>query len=351
LSAPTTRYDAWRFEPDGARERLQRHLGVRSLEGFGCADLLLAVGAAGAVLAYLEETNPALLPLLGGLRTYTTDQYMGLDAHTRRNLELTRGARSGGPQGSLLAVLDATRTPMGGRLLRRFLGQPLLDLDAIGARQDAVGAFVERRLLRGALLTALGSIGDPQRLTSRALRGVATARDLLALRELLGTVGPLRERLAGIAALAPVHEALDPCPEVVAEIGRAVADGEDGRLIRPGYDAARDELVAAIADTRRWLAELESAERARTGIRSLKVGYNQVFGYYLEVTHPHRDRVPADYVRKQTLANAERFITPQLKEAEARILHAEERISAAERALFVALLGRVGAQAPRLLRT
>jgi DNA mismatch repair protein MutS len=130
-----------------------------------------------------------------------------------------------------------------------------------------------------------------------------------------------------------------------------VADGDDGRLIRPGYDAARDELVAAIAETRRWLAELETTERARTGIRSLKVGYNQVFGYYLEVTHPHRDRVPPDYVRKQTLANAERFITPQLKDAEARILHAEERIGAVERALFAALLGRVGAQAPRLLRT
>jgi DNA mismatch repair protein MutS len=138
---------------------------------------------------------------------------------------------------------------------------------------------------------------------------------------------------------------------VAEEIGRAVAEGDDGRLIRPGYDAARDELVAAIADTRRWLAELESTERARTGIRSLKVGYNQVFGYYLEVTHPHRDRVPADYVRKQTLANAERYVTPQLKEAEARILHAEERIGAVERALFAVLLGRIGAQAARLLRT
>ncbi len=376
LPAPTTRYDAWRFEPESARDRLLRQFGVRSLEAFGCERQPLAVGAAGAVLAYLEENNPALLPLLRGLRTYSADAYMVLDAHTRRNLELTRGARGGAPEGSLLAVLDATRTPMGGRLLRRFLGQPLLDLAAIEARQAAVAAFVERRALRADLLGHLNGLGDLERLTSRALQGVASARELLALRALLLAVAPIRDRLADVApgdamegvssgaahapssalqpgdeGLAAVRAALDPCADVADEIGRAVADGDDGRLIRDGYDAARDELIASIAETRRWLAELESAERARTGIRSLKVGYNQVFGYYLEVTHPHRDRVPADYVRKQTLANAERYITPQLKEAEARILHAEERIGAVERALFAALLGRVGAQAPRLLRT
>jgi len=351
LPGPLTRYDAWRFEPEAARERLLRQLGVRSLEGFGCADLPLAIGAAGAVLAYLEETNPALLPLLGGLRTYQTDAYLVLDAHTRRNLELTRSARGGGAEGSLLAVLDATRTPMGGRLLRRFLGQPLLDLAAITARQDAIATLLERPPLRAELLGRLGAMGDLERWTSRALQGVAGARELLALRELLASVEPLRERLAGIGALALVRDGLDACADVADEIGRAVAAGEDGRLIRPGYDAARDALVDSIAETRRWLAELESAERARTGIRSLKVGYNQVFGYYLEVTHAHRDRVPDDYVRKQTLANAERYVTPRLKEAEAVILHAEERIAAADRALFAALLGKIGAQAPRLLRT
>ncbi|HLH14430.1 MAG TPA: DNA mismatch repair protein MutS, partial [Solirubrobacteraceae bacterium] len=381
LTGPITRYDAWRFEPESARDRLLRQFGVRSLEGFGCQGLPLAVGAAGAVLAYLEENNPALLPLLRGLRTYSTDAYMVLDAHTRRNLELTRGARGGAVEGSLLAVLDATRTPMGGRLLRRFLGQPLLDLAAIEARQSAVAAFVARRALRADLLGRLNGLGDLERLTSRALQGVASARELLALRSLLLAVGPLRDQLAAASADTPetpasdgtpaphlppyaspapemggesldaVYRALDPCQDVADEIARAVADGDEGRLIRDGYDSARDELIAAIAETRRWLAELESAERARTGIRSLKVGYNQVFGYYLEVTHAHRDRVPADYVRKQTLANAERYITPQLKEAEARILHAEERIGAVERALFAALLGRVGAQAPRLLRT
>jgi DNA mismatch repair protein MutS len=368
LAGPVTRYDAWRFESDSARDRLLRHLRVRSLEGFGCDRLPLAVGAAGAILAYLEETNPALLPLLRGLRAYSTAAYMALDPHTRRNLELTRGARSGTVEGSLLAVLDATQTPMGGRLLRRFLGQPLLDLAAIQARQAAVCALVERRPVRTDVLARLGHVGDLERLTSRALQGVANARDLLALRALLLAVGPLRELVADLtprssealpsdavddarSGLGVLREALDPCPDVADEIERAVADGDDGRLIRSGYDAARDELVAAIADTRRWLAELETAERARTGIRGLKVGYNQVFGYYLEVTHPHRDKVPADYVRKQTLANAERFITPQLKEAEARILHAEERITAVERALFAALLGRIGAHAPRLLRT
>ncbi|HZU08023.1 MAG TPA: DNA mismatch repair protein MutS [Chloroflexota bacterium] len=351
LPGAVTRCDAWRFDPEVARERLLRQFGVRSLESFGCADRPLAIGAAGAVLAYLEETNPALLPLLTGLRTYSTDAYMALDAHTRRNLELLRSARTGSPEGSLLAVLDVTRTPMGGRLLRRWLGQPLLDVAAITARQEAVAAFVEARALRAELLASLNGIGDLERLTSRALQGVATPRELLALREILLAVAPLRERLAGLAPLAAVAEALDPCADVADEIGRAVADDAEGRLIRPGYDAARDELVASIADTRRWLAELEGVERERTGIRSLKVGYNQVFGYYIEVTHPNRDRVPPDYIRKQTLANAERYITPQLKEAEARILHAEERIEAVERALFAQLLSRIGAQAPRLLRT
>jgi DNA mismatch repair protein MutS len=196
LGAPTTRYDAWRFEPESARDRLLRQFSVRSLEGFGCAGLPLAVGAAGAVLAYLEENNPALLPLLRGLHTYSTDAYMALDAHTRRNLELTRGARGGAAEGSLLAVLDATRTPMGGRLLRRFLGQPLLDLAAIEARQAAVAAFVERRALRADLLARLNGLGDLERLTSRALQGVASARELLALRALLLAVGPLRDQLA-----------------------------------------------------------------------------------------------------------------------------------------------------------
>jgi len=351
LPGHVTRFDAWRFDPEAARDRLLRQFGVRSLEGFGCAHLPLAIGAAGAILAYLEETNPALLPLLRGLRTYSTAAYMILDAHTRRNLELTHGARGGGAQASLLGVLDQTRTPMGGRLLRRWLGQPLLDVAAIRARQDAVAALVEARGVRAAVLTRLGTVGDLERLTSRALQGVASARELLQLRELLLAVEPVRELLREVPALAELRAALDPCRALADEIGRAVADGDDGRLIRDGYDAERDALVAAIADTRRWLAELEGAERARTGIKSLKVGYNQVFGYYIEVTHPHRERVPPDYVRKQTLANCERYITPQLKEAESRILHAEERIAAVERALFQALLARVGEHAPRLLRT
>jgi DNA mismatch repair protein MutS len=366
LPEPVRRYDAWRFEPEAARERLLRQLGVRSLEGFGCEDCPLAIAAAGGILAYLEETNPALLPLLRELRTYSTAAYMALDAHTRRNLELTRSARAGSTEGSLLAVLDLTRTPMGGRLLRRLVGQPLLDLAAVQARQATVAALVERRAERAELLKGLDGIGDLERLTTRVVQGAASARELLALRALLLRVGPLRALLGELApaataaplpgpegfdSLPAIVATLDPCPDVADEIGRAVADADDGRLIRDGYDAARDELVASIAETRRWLAELEGVERTRTGIRSLKVGYNQVFGYYIEVTHPHRDRVPPEYIRKQTLTQAERYVTPELKEAEARILHAEERINAVERALFTALLGRIGAQAPRLLRT
>ncbi len=342
------------FEPEAAAQRLCRHFAVRTLEAYGCADMPLAVAAAGAILTYLDKMNPALLGLLIGLRTYATDTYMLLDAHTQRNLELLEGAR-GGAKGALLTVLDQTRTAMGGRLMRRVLTQPLLDLVELNRRYDALEELIDRPSLRARLGSLLDGLGDLERLAGRVRQGTAIPRELVALSELLTVIPHLQTALGSASAelLQEVAEALDDCPELTGLIARAIATGEDneGRIIRRNYSADLDTLIDSISESRRWIAGLEAAERERTGIKSLKVGYNKVFGYYLEISHANSSRVPADYLRKQTLVNGERYITPELKDHEARILNAEERIEELERALFADLLRQAGVYYPRLSAT
>jgi DNA mismatch repair protein MutS len=342
------------FEPEAAAERLCRHFGVRTLEAYGCAQLPLAVAAAGAILSYLDKMNPALLRLLIGLRTYATNTYMVLDAHTQRNLELLEGAR-GGIKGSLLGVLDQTRTAMGGRLMRRVLTQPLIDLVELNRRFDAVEDLREHPSLRARLGSLLDGLGDLERLAGRLRQGTAVPRELLALRELLGVAPHFQDVLQTTNAelLQEIGLALDDCPELSALIERAIVTGEDteGRTIRRGYSNDLDTLIDSISESRRWIAGLEAAERERTGIKSLKVGYNKVFGYYLEVSHANSSRVPTDYLRKQTLVNGERYITPELKDHEARILNAEERIEELERTLYADLLRQAGIYYARLSST
>jgi DNA mismatch repair protein MutS len=344
------------FQEGPARERLLRHFATASLEPFGCEGLPLASGAAAAALAYIEGTNRDLLRLLRGLHTYTTGAYVALDPHTRRNLELTRAARSGERAGSLLAALDQTRTAMGGRLLRRWLTQPLRDVAAINRRLDAVEALARDPDRRTALQTALEAAGDLERLVGRARQGAATARDLLALAAGLraaGTVAALAPPDEGDApaqALAALLARLDPAPDVADLIERAVSDAED-RPVRRGFDPELDELVGAVENAQATLLEMERREREQTGIRSLKLGFNKVFGYYIEVTRPNLKLVPGRYIRRQTLANGERFVTPELKEWEARILRAEERIAARAREVFAGVVEAVGAQVDRLLAT
>jgi DNA mismatch repair protein MutS len=344
------------FQEEPARERLLRHFATASLEPFGCEGLPLASGAAAAALAYIEGTNRDLLRLLRGLHTYTTGAYVALDPHTRRNLELTRAARSGERAGSLLAALDQTRTAMGGRLLRRWLNQPLRDVAAINRRLDVVEALARDPERRAALRSALEAAGDLERLAGRARQGTATARDLLALAAGLraaGTVAALAPPDEGDApaqALAALLVRLDPAPDVADLIERAVSDVED-RPVRRGFDPELDELVGAVENAQATLLEMERREREQTGIRSLKVGFNKVFGYYIEVTRPNLKLVPERYIRRQTLANGERFVTPELKEWEARILRAEERIAARAREVFTGVVEAVGAQVDRLLAT
>jgi len=349
-----TRLEHWHFEAERAQATLGRQFGTHSLEAYGCADLPGALGAAGAILAYLGHTNPALLPLLTGLRTEIARDRVGLDLATRRNLELTRGLRSGGSRGSLLGVLDETRTAMGSRALRRLIGQPRTDLEELLRRQSIVAALVDRPETRARLAALLSAVGDLERLTSRVTQGIASARDYLSLASGLRTVAVLGADLAAAqeSVLPDLAATLDVCADVLAEVTSAVVEDDAGvARIRPGYWPGLDDALARVADTRSWLGGLERRERERTGIRSLKVGFNKVFGYYIEVTRSNLALVPGEYQRKQTIAGGERFVTVPLKEAEARILAADEAIAELERAALAALGARVTTAAARLLAT
>jgi DNA mismatch repair protein MutS len=349
-SLTVTPWDARYFREDAARDRLHEHFQIASLEPFGCEGLPLAVRAAGAILAYLQETQRGALAQITGLETYSVSGFMTLDAHTRRNLELFESGRGGGIKGSLLGVLDHTRTAMGGRLLRRWLGEPLLDLARLRERQDAVAAAKEQVALRARLAPILSHAGDIERLINRALQRIATPRDLVALAHGLRAV----EEVAAATVDAPeglarVCAAIHPLPELQALIGAALVDEPpltmaEGGVIRQGYHAELDTLTDAARNGRQWVAELERKERERSGISTLRVGYNKVFGYYLEVTNSQLSRVPQDYIRKQTLSTGERFITPDLKEYEALILNAQEKSVKLEQELFAALRADIAAQ-------
>jgi len=351
-----TPFDARHFASVAATETLQGHFGVVSLEAFGCAHLPLATRAAGAIVRYLTETNAMLLPLLAGLRTYHTHGTMHLDAATRHNLELHGAGRAGTAGGSLLKTLDGTKTAMGGRLLRRMLAEPLTERAAVEVRLDATAAFVTRTALRLGVLALLAEIGDMERLTARARQETATPRELIALRDALRAVPTLIHLLRGAEndALDALVARLDPCTAAEDLLTRAVLVAvakEDTRRIRPGYDPDFDALVHTATHARETIAAMEAAERERTGIRSLKIKYNSVFGYGIEVSNANRARVPADYRRTQTLTNAERYVTSALKEWEATVLHAEERITAREDELYGGVLREIGAVAPVLLGT
>ncbi|MCR4407160.1 MAG: DNA mismatch repair protein MutS [Anaerolineae bacterium] len=351
-----TPYEDWRFELGNARRSLLDHFGVASLAGFGCEGLPLAVRAAGAIIQYLQETQRAGLGQLDSLHTYSTSEFMTLDAATRRNLELTETIRERTSKGSLLGVLDATVTAMGGRVLRQWINQPLLNLTRLNERLDAVQALYDDTPARSKLIALLKGLPDLERLTNRVVQRIAGPRDLLGIRRALEAVPRLKEVLAATTPLDSLVKELDPCTEVASLIGQAIADDPPATLtsvgvIRPGFSAELDGVIMASRDAKEWVANLERSERQRTGIKSLKVGYNKVFGYYIEVTKANLDAVPAEYIRKQTLVNAERFITPELKEYESLILNAEERILDIESRLFREVCDQVAVAAPRMLRT
>jgi DNA mismatch repair protein MutS len=353
-----TEHARWPFDQETARQTLQEHFQVASLDGFGVAGLPLATRAAGGLLHYLAETQRSQLRQLANLRTYSIAHFMTLDPSTRRNLELTETLRRRSVQGSLLGVLDVTVTGMGGRLLRQWIAQPLLDVDRLGERLDAVGAFVSDTPTRTQMRALLKRVADLERLTSRAVQGIIRPRDLIGIRQSLEALPEIRQELEKIQEGASALQSMsshDPCQDIAELITQAIVDEPPatlgaGGVIRPGFSSELDQILVASKDAKTWVADLEKQERSRTGIKSLKVGYNKVFGYYLEVTKANADRVPEAYIRKQTLVNAERYITPELKEYESLILNAQERMQDLEERIFQQVVEQVAAGAGRLLQ-
>jgi DNA mismatch repair protein MutS len=354
-----TERDAWEFDGAGGSDELTRQFGVASLEGFGIgADDAIATGAAGALLRYLRELQPAGVPHLGRPVVERPSGVMPIDDMTRRNLELVESLRGGDGEGTLIDVLDRTQTPMGARLLRQWILAPLTSRAAIEGRLDRVGALVADALARQVLRGALDGVRDLERLAVKAAAARATPRELRALGDAIARLPAVAAAVARIALpdgdpFAGLKAHWDGCDDVGDPICRLLVERPpsaigDEPTIATGADAALDALRALRDGGKDGIAEIQAAERARTGISSLKVGYNRVFGYYIEVTNPHRDAIPSDYQRRQTLTGAERYVTPALKEYEERVLSAAERIEVRERELFEAARAAAGREASRL---
>ena len=319
--------EAYRFDPDRGRRRLQDLLGIGYDASIGAENAPLAIGAAGVVLDYLQSNQVRLAPGLLRVRTYSPDAVMQLDQGTVRNLELP----------ALMKLVDRTATPIGSRRLRAWLSAPLRDVESIELRLQGVTEFEASPALRASIAGALKRVADLERLVARAGQGLCTARELVALRRSLESLPEVAESMkpAVTLALRQLASRVLPQSELAETLARALVDeppalARDGGAIRAGYDAELDAIRASSREAREWIARLETSERERTGIRSLKVGYNRVFGYYIEVGHSHSAGIPSDYVRKQTLTGAERYVTPELKEKEAIVLNAQQQLVARE---------------------
>ncbi len=348
-----TRRPAWHFDPTAGREKLTAHFGTHDLAGFGCEDLPAAVGAAGALLQYVEETQRTALPHITGLGVERHDDALVIDAATRRNLEIDQ-ARSGQRRHSLVGLMDRTATAMGSRLLGRWINRPLRDHQAIAARHDAVAALLDHFELDD-LQRTLAGVGDIERILSRIALGSARPRDLATLRDSLALIPEIRPHLQALDAplLSDLDRDLGDENELVALLQRAIRDNppvliRDGGVLAEGWDAELDRLRELSQNADRFLLELEERERRRTGIATLKVSYNRVHGYYIEVSRAQADQVPADYVRRQTLKAVERYITPELKKFEDQVLSARERALALEKRLYEELLEELRSHIPRL---
>ncbi len=335
-----------------AKQRLLLKFKVKSLEGMGCENLPLGVRAAGGLLEYLEETQKENSVPLQLLHTYALSDFLILDHQTRRNLEITQTVRDGNLHGSLLWAIDKTATAMGGRALRRWLLQPLLDIKGIRARHDTIQELVENGALRQDLQQLLRQIYDIERLAGRAGSGTATARELVALADSLGKLPALAN--VALQGRSPYLKALQNVPPLLEELAQNIHSAlvdeppiylKEGGLIRAGVNDTLDEMRNLASGDQQWLANLEATERERTGISNLKVGYNKAFGYYISITKSKIDQVPSDYIRKQTLTNEERYSTEELKEREVRILTAREDLNQLEYNIFTALRTEVGEHA------
>ena len=346
-----------RIDFEQAAATLLSHLKARTLESFGCEGLPRAVIAAGGIVEYLDRTRKSTKVQLNNLAVYSTQRFMALDARTRRNLELFEGGRGQERELSLLATIDQTRTVLGARLLRRWLGQPLLNLAAVEKRLDAVDCLHRDGIIRAEVASTLSGVADLERIIGRAVAGSVAPRELLALKSGLEAIPALREQIDALGpAMQWLRGELVPAPEVVALIEAAIEPEPsggvgDGNVIRQGFSAEIDELKNASVNARQYIAGLEQKERERTGVRSLKVGYNQVFGYYIEVSKSQTGSLPDDYIRRQTLTNAERYIIPELKEYESLALNARERLAEAEEEVYRRVCAQVAESAAVIARS
>jgi DNA mismatch repair protein MutS len=352
-----TSYDEWNFDYLEAYRKLLKHFKVASLEGFGCEGMVVAISAAGALLSYLEETQKSTTAFKK-IRVLRRETHMLLDAHTLKNLEITKNMNDGGKEGSLLWVVDQTCTPMGGRLLRSWLLNPLLDTDEIRQRQDAVGSLMENTNTLPKIQRLLKNISDIERLSSKIENETVHARDLLALQNSLEHFPEIKKLFQEYdnSKIQSLSEQIDELSDVKSLIHNALADDpplgiKDGGIIRDGFNHDVDELRQIRGSGKDFIASLQVKERQKTRIPSLKVGYNRVFGYYIEVTKTHLSLVPEHYLRKQTLVNGERFITPELKEYEAKVLNAEERLKSLEYQLFIDIRQGISKETERIQKT
>jgi len=350
--------DSWYFDDTLCRRTLQEHFHVNTLEGLGLADYDSGVIASGALLKYLEETQKTSLTHLSKLKKYTTGNYMLLDSSTRRNLELTETLREKQKRGSLLWVLDKTKTSMGARMLRKFVEQPLIEKESVIRRLDAVEELKNNAISREEIREYLGPVYDLERIGGKITYQSANPRDLLAFQTSLSMLPPIKYILSDMQSdyLKEIYEDLDTMEDLYSLVQNAIADEppiamKEGGIIREGYNEDVDRLRRAKSEGKDWLATLEATEREKTGIKNLKIRYNKVFGYYLEVTNSFKDLVPDYYVRKQTLANAERYIIPELKELEDTILGAEDKLFALEYDIYVEIRNQIAGEITRIQKT
>ncbi len=353
IIAHLTPYASWKFEPGKCNETLLAHFNSSTLDGFGLRNNSLSVRAAGTIIQYLKDTQPDSLTLLTSLRSYSINEFMTLDAATRRNLELDETLRRE-RKGSLLGTLDQAITPMGKRMIHQWVSQPLLNVEKIVHRQNGVQYFFDDGMKRAELRAALKPLADLERLVNRVIAGQAQPRDLVAMRDTLG-------RLPNVANIIGQEQTL-PLPKIeqsnneLSVLQSAIDDDppsilQNTGIMRAGYSQELDSVIEASKHARDWIANLEGVEREKTGIKTLKVGYNKVFGYYIEISRGAADKAPESYIRKQTLVNAERFITPEMKEYETLVLNAEERIREIELRLFKEVCATIGKSAFKLLST
>ncbi len=335
-----TKLDDWIFNYDYAYELLINHFRTQTLKGFGIESYNAGITAAGAVMNYLQETQKANLPHIKRIFPHNTNDYIVLDPSTKRNLEITKSIE-GKEEGTLFWVLDKTKTPMGGRLLKKWINQPLKKVVAIQERLDAVAELTENTDLRKKINNELQHFGDLERLITKICTGRANPRELIALKFNLIEIGTLKSTVSSVKSntLNNIQERFILLNDIVDDITKTIVDDPplsltEGGIIKKGCNTELDELRELAFMGKDWIAKLQIKEREKTGINSLKVGFNNVFGYYIEVTHTHKEKIPTDYIRKQTLTNAERFITPELKEYEEKILNAEAKILQLETQIF-----------------